>query len=523
MRLVNRKDDFLNYNLSTGRFNCEAKSLMFRKKLVVIKNKRIKLPKLKTLCPVTEKTDLKENIKILFNKSTDKTKVKAKFNLSQIFERIRYGALYATAAAVMCFVIYGSVMPLELTIASTAIIDGKSVGVVTDKAEFRTLYATVHDELIESIGMEFADGAKKVTFMPCIASKKSISDPRTLRQNIMALYDGTTSAYAIYVDDQLVCASGTKEDVENALMDIKAAYGNPETAEFVENIEVRQEYVTLSYIRLGENIKEELLKSKKDQAKYTVEKDDSLWLIARNNNMSVDDLYELNPDMPEVLLPGTVLNIEAYVPGISVKTTALVEGEFEIACNTEVVYDNTMPKGEKKVVTPGVNGTEYVKKDVVSINGDEVSENIYEQKVLKEPVAEVVKVGTKPNGRGTGSFIRPTYGTLSSRYGTRWNRQHQGVDIAASTGTAIYAADDGVVEYSGWEGGYGYLVKINHKNGYVTYYGHCSKLLVKQGQIVEKGDLIAKVGSTGRSTGPHLHFEVRLNGVPQNPNNYVGL
>jgi len=117
--------------------------------------------------------------------------------------------------------------------------------------------------------------------------------------------------------------------------------------------------------------------------------------------------------------------------------------------------------------------------------------------------------------------MRPTYGSLSSRYGTRWNRQHQGIDIAASQGTDIYAADAGIVEYSGWESGYGYLVKINHQNGYVTYYGHCSKLLVSKGAVVEKGDLIAKVGSTGRSTGPHLHFEVRLNGVPQNPLNYI--
>ncbi len=421
----------------------------------------------------------------------------------------------------MCFVIYGSVSPLGLTIASNAFVDGKSVGVVADRAEFRTQYALLHEELSETIGVGFADGAKKVSFMPCIASEKSITDGYTLRQNIMALYDGVTPAYAVYVDNRLICAAASEQDITNALSEIKAAYGQSDKAEFVEKVEVKKEYVTLSYIRLGDNIKKELTKSKRDQTKYTVEKDDSLWLIARNNNMSVDELYKLNPGMPEVLLPGTVINIDAYIPGISVKTTNLVEGEFEIACSTEIVYDNTMPKGQRKVVTPGVNGKEYVKKDVIAINGDEVSVNVYEQKTISEPVTEVVKVGTKPNGKGTGSFIRPTYGTLSSRYGTRWNRQHQGIDIAASTGTAIYAADDGVVEFSGWEGGYGYLVRINHKNGYVTYYGHCSKLLVKQGAVVEKGDLIAKVGSTGRSTGPHLHFEVRLNGVPQNPNNYI--
>lgn len=120
------------------------------------------------------------------------------------------------------------------------------------------------------------------------------------------------------------------------------------------------------------------------------------------------------------------------------------------------------------------------------------------------------------------SFINPTSGIISSRYGRRWNRSHNGIDVAASTGTPIYAAASGKVTYSGYNsGGYGYLVKMTHGNGVETYYGHCSQLLVSSGATVSQGQLIAKVGSTGRSTGPHLHFEIRLNGTPQNPLNYV--
>ena len=120
------------------------------------------------------------------------------------------------------------------------------------------------------------------------------------------------------------------------------------------------------------------------------------------------------------------------------------------------------------------------------------------------------------------SFINPTSGIISSRYGSRWNRSHNGIDVAASTGTPIYAAASGTVTYSGYNsGGYGYLIKISHGNGVQTYYGHCSQLIAENGQTVSQGQLIAKVGSTGRSTGPHLHFEVRVNGTPQNPLNYV--
>jgi len=514
---------FLHYNLRTGRLNCEANKLMFKKKLVVIKGNKTSKPRLWVKRPCTDKTDLKEKIKILFNKKSDVTTVKPVSSAVQIFNRIKYGTLYATAAAVMCFVVYGSFLSLDLTVANTAMVDGQAVGIVDSRDYFKALYTNVHNELKATLGDGYTTVGeeKKVSFMPCIAFEKNVSDEYSLRQGIMSLYDGVASAYAVYVDDKLVCAAFEKAEIDNALNEIKVAYGNADNSEFVEKIEIKNEYVTTTFIRFGDNIKKELTENKRIAAKYVVKENDTIWEIATNNNMSVQEIEQLNPDMPEILTTGTELNINTYVPGISVRTTNHVEGEFEIACATEVIYDKTLPKGQKQVVTAGQNGLQYVKKDVISLNGDEVSENVFEQKTIKEPVTEVIKIGTKPNGVGTGSFMRPTYGSLSSRYGTRWNRQHQGIDIAASQGTDIYAADAGIVEYSGWESGYGYLVKINHQNGYVTYYGHCSKLLVSKGAVVEKGDLIAKVGSTGRSTGPHLHFEVRLNGVPQNPLNYI--
>lgn len=120
------------------------------------------------------------------------------------------------------------------------------------------------------------------------------------------------------------------------------------------------------------------------------------------------------------------------------------------------------------------------------------------------------------------SFIKPTAGVVSSRYGSRWGKTHKGLDIAASTGTSIKAAASGTVTTAGWNsGGYGYLIVISHGNGVQTYYGHCSSILVKEGQTVSQGDVIGKVGSTGRSTGSHLHFEIRVNGTAYNPLNYI--
>lgn len=118
-------------------------------------------------------------------------------------------------------------------------------------------------------------------------------------------------------------------------------------------------------------------------------------------------------------------------------------------------------------------------------------------------------------------FINPTLGVLTSNFGSRWGRQHHGIDIGGDSGTEIYAALSGSVIFAGTADGYGNYIKLKHDNGYETAYGHCKSLAVKEGQYVEKGQLIAYMGSTGNSTGPHLHFEVKINGEFVNPLEYV--
>ncbi len=118
-------------------------------------------------------------------------------------------------------------------------------------------------------------------------------------------------------------------------------------------------------------------------------------------------------------------------------------------------------------------------------------------------------------------FQWPARGTLRSRFGWRWRRHHDGIDIAAPYGTPIYAAKAGRVIFAGWYYGYGRTVILDHGNGVSTLYGHASRLLVRVGDRVEAGQLIARVGSTGYSTGPHLHFEIRVNGRPLNPLKYL--
>jgi len=134
--------------------------------------------------------------------------------------------------------------------------------------------------------------------------------------------------------------------------------------------------------------------------------------------------------------------------------------------------------------------------------------------------------GVAPGGRpatSSGFFMRPVSGPITSKFGNRYHpilkkyRLHAGVDFGVPTGTSVYAAQSGTVAMAGWRGGYGYAVVINHGNGMTTLYGHNSKLFVRPGQRINKGQAIAHSGSTGLSTGPHLHFEVRVNGTPVDP------
>lgn len=170
----------------------------------------------------------------------------------------------------------------------------------------------------------------------------------------------------------------------------------------------------------------------------------------------------------------------------------------DIKLKSKITYYKT------KVSTDELKGLEYYTSSIVNGHDGKTSMNF----IIKEKDSK-----NKPPILSRG--------TVSSSFGERWGRMHNGIDIAAPLGTPIHCVSPGKVIYSGWEDGYGNVIKIDNDNNMVTIYGHCSKLIVKKGSHVNKGDKIGEVGSTGRSTGPHVHFEVRKNGIPQNPEPYL--
>ena len=189
-----------------------------------------------------------------------------------------------------------------------------------------------------------------------------------------------------------------------------------------------------------------------------------------------------------------------------------------------VEEDNSIYMGEE-VIVQGSDGTKKVYKEVVYDGLTKVEENILNENVLVEPIATVVHRGSKnPYYDGVSFLERPVDGGyISSYYGEdRVNSYHKGLDIAENLGEDIIASFEGKVIYAGYnDGGYGNLVIVQHSDDMKTYYAHLNEIYVSLNQEVKKGEIIGAVGSTGYSTGPHLHFELRINETPVNPLNYI--
>lgn len=317
--------------------------------------------------------------------------------------------------------------------------------------------------------------------------------------------------------------------LESVLDQLKGQYVNENTisAEFVDDIQVEDVYSEEGQMT-AEELQTALMANTTGDTTYTVVKGDTFNAIAYANDMSVSDLKALNPDVDiNRLMVGDVLNVKELIPVLSVQTTEHQVYTQSIACPVEEVEDDSMYKGDTKIVTQGVEGEEQVEADVTFVNGYEKERTVTSTTTLREPTTTVKAVGTKekPKTASKGTYKWPVSGRITSYFGGRYifgsYSYHSGLDIACSYGTTIKAADGGTVTFAGYKGTYGNLVIITHDNGTQTYYAHNSSLLVSAGDKVYQGQAIAKAGSTGRATGVHCHFEVRVRGTAVNPLNYL--
>lgn len=255
---------------------------------------------------------------------------------------------------------------------------------------------------------------------------------------------------------------------------------------------------------------------------YTVQEGDTISSIAEEFHVSQKEIFANNPQVKEKYMQiGDQLKLTVPKPPLTVTTVEKVSEQVATAPDIEIRKSKDLPAGKSKVVRPGQEGLKVMNYVVTKQNGKVVDEQWVGQTVIKPSLKEVVLQGTKVPGKGTGRFAWPVSGAgISSSYGTRWGKMHKGIDIVSGN-RAIKAADDGTVTFTGQISGYGNAVIISHGNGYETLYGHLRSISTHTGARVDQGDKIGIMGSTGHSTGTHLHFEIHKNGSIQNPMKYL--
>ena len=227
---------------------------------------------------------------------------------------------------------------------------------------------------------------------------------------------------------------------------------------------------------------------------HKVRSGETLWDIAHKHDLNIDTLIGAN----------NISNMNSIKPG----------QEFKILPVKGILYR----------VSPGESVGSIARKFDLKIETIMEDNNLEDPSKLKIDQNLILR-GAKPEfsyqDRLDQKFMYPINTRITSYYGPRWGKSHEGIDFAAPRGSPIRAVSSGRVAYSGWATGYGYVVIIEHQKGLRTLYAHNSKLLVKEGESVGKGEVISRSGNTGNSTGPHLHFEVQVNGRPENPLNYI--
>ncbi|HHV71257.1 MAG TPA: peptidoglycan DD-metalloendopeptidase family protein [Clostridia bacterium] len=409
-------------------------------------------------------------------------------------------------------------------------IDGEVVGYAEKKEDVEAIIEGLLADAKSSFGEEVKI-VQEIKYNKVKSNNEEVITPEQWKEILAEKLDFLGMAYQLSVEGKPVVWVKKQEDAELLIEKIKEITRERlekdenvtvEEIEIKERIDGKSGLCSLQKIKSVDEAAEIMLNGGIELRKHLVEQGDSLWSIARKYNLTVEDLKKANSELKDDRLSiGQELNLELPAPYLTILTTERALVRKEIPYSTKEEKDANLWAGQKKVKQKGVPGLTELAMLIKRENGNIKEETILGQKVVREPTTEIVSRGTKSlPSRGGGTFIWPVQGSITSPYGSRGGRMHQGIDIGAKAGTPVKAAGSGVVTEAGWRNGYGYTVIINHGGGITTLYGHNSKLLVSAGDTVSKGQVIAYVGSTGSSTGPHLHFEVRSGGRAVNPLNY---
>lgn len=413
--------------------------------------------------------------------------------------------------------------------ACAVIVCGEVVAVVEDRAEFRAQVDALLAQLEAQYGqrvwisgeMEYGRVPPGFEPVPAVAA---------VSNELLAKLPLVTMGWIVRVEGHAVAACKTEDEARAAVDLVMEKYKAQLTrragveilsCSFRESVEFVAGEVSLGDLKKPEDVAVLLERGTDKVVTHTVVKNETLWSIAARASMTVADLRLANPNVKgDLIRVGDQLSLVVPNPYLSLVSAERYVYSQAVSFETQVRPDPERWPWERIVVQQGKRGEKEITVEIERHNGQEVARRVISEVLRSSPVTQIVIQGTMQiPSRGTGRLVWPVVGNITSHFGRRGTTTHTGIDIAAPLGTPVLAADSGTVTVSQSSlGGYGQTIMIDHGGGaLITVYAHLSRRLVRVGDIVEKGQVIGNVGSTGRSTGPHLHFEVRVNGTPVNP------
>lgn len=442
--------------------------------------------------------------------------------------RSRPVAFFAIAGSVAVVVLFFSFY----TFGTTVSYQGKVIATTTSPLAAKSACSDLEKVTQTALNGEYTINTEKLKYTSKLMSRKNVVDKDAFEEDLSSQIGKVTYGYALYIDGEMIGATPYQGALEELLEQLKEDVTDKNTisCKFRENVQIKAEYVPNDKIMNLGYLAETLYSTKKQETTYTVKDGDTWSEIAEAHEMSSKELLAMNPGFDiDKLKVGEVLTLSDAAPYLTLVVTEREQYVEKIPYEIEYVNSAYLYKGDTKVLSAGKEGSADVVANVTYVNGEETKRTILSYQTKVKATAEQQARGTKERSTwtATGTFRWPCSGNITSRFGYRHlsysyaSKFHKGIDIANRRGTPIYTADGGTVSYAGWMSGYGYLVIINHGNGYETYYGHNSDLLVSVGQHVYRGQQISKMGSTGNSTGNHCHFGVYYHGVAKNPLNYL--
>lgn len=411
--------------------------------------------------------------------------------------------------------------------------NGKTLAYITDESVYNEAEQIIRNR-VSSESVDIGNITPEFAIVP--VSSLELTDAEDLANVILGSSgQGVYEGYGLYIDDEFIGSTDESDNLLALLDEYREQFreeGDEESKlQFKQKIAIVDGVFPTSSIRAISEFKL-LLNSEIEGEKYhTVSAGESPSLIADIYDLYYSELLAMNPELQEneTIKVGQELVVSKSVSYLNVTTTRREVYTEEVPFETKVSYSDKYYNTYSKVTKKGVPGEQLVTALVTYEDGIPVGRQVLVTEPISEPVAQEVVRGSKNpiysvgNSSGTSKgFIWPTIGGYVSC--PIWGyRGHTGVDIAGcGHGSNIYASAAGTVVKVSWgKAGYGYHIIINHGDGIQTLYAHCSNLFVKVGQYVNQGDIIAAMGSTGNSTGTHLHFEIRINGQYVNPLNYT--